>query len=153
MRETKEQIFAANFTAWCKFYETPEVISIEYKKDRQLFLSTTEWCDWLDKNCSRWNIAIKDHDPLNVGGDTAIKGWRENKPWVAAQFILHYHLNHGDFIEVDFDLANPDQGLLPLILHGFEYLRYRIPTLVGKPKAITNPMIVKKRLEKRGMAV
>ena len=83
-----------------------------------------------------WKLGIGKH--AKVLGTTAMRGWREKAPWNSMQVIEHYSL-----IEIDFDRANPGYGILPFVIHGFEWL---IP---GK----TNSFGVKKGLEKRGIKV
>jgi hypothetical protein len=59
----------------------------------------------------RWPF-IRNH------GTTAIFGWRERVAWCSCQIVEHEH----GLIEIDFDLANPDYGALPALVHGIECL-------------------------------
>lgn len=72
-------------------------------------------------------------------GLTAIDGWRERTAKCSMQIVEH---DHG-VLEVDFDLYNPNHGLLPAIGHLFE---------VWTPGK-TDPFKVARGLRKRGLDV
>ena len=150
LRQTREDVFAGNFTAWVKFYSAPEYETFQLLPDRVIFLHSQEWEDWLDLNCPEWNFSIKKHRPFEMEMVTAVRGWREKVILCSAQFILHEFPEH-KFFEVDFDIFNPERGIGPAILHLGEYIRYRLPQVVGQNKHQTNPRLVRARLRKRGM--
>lgn len=111
----------------CWFEETgcPGVViadgPLAPRVDRAFFVWTSKVEAWMDANMDRWDIKIADHQPL--GYETAVRGWRERRARWAAQAIKHYSVEAGCFGECDFDDANPNWGLLPLILHGIQWLR------------------------------
>lgn len=72
-------------------------------------------------------------------GATAYRGFRERVAWCSMQLVLH----ETGVVEIDFDLCNPDFGVLPAIGHLIEIL------WPGK----TDPFRVRKGLLKRGMNV
>jgi hypothetical protein len=105
--------------------------------DRVLFKPspTTLWqfahsLDAMPEKFSTWEY-VQNH------GVTAVRGWREEVPWCSMQIILH----DTGIIEVDYDLCNPNYGVLPAAGHLIEVL------WPGK----TNPWRIEKGLRKRGV--
>jgi len=92
---------------------------------------------------------IKEHAPL--GRKTAFRGFREDTPFAALQTVLHIDPYYGFFIEADFDVGNPAEGLLPLLTHVGEFLWYRLPALIGKRIKLTNPYLIRRLLARRGI--
>ena len=153
MRESKRLKWTRKFHQVFADYRErcgcPPLTVVATAPDRMVFRSTPEWIRWLDLNCDPWNMGIKKHRPPGVTNPVAIRGWRDKKNWAAAQFIRFIANGGGEVIEVDFDLANPGRGGLPLIAHGLEYLRYRAPKLWGGEKAKTSPFIVERWMKWR----
>jgi hypothetical protein len=119
------------------------------------------WKLWLDVEVSKVDgavqvaqAAIGNHRPLSVIGveeKTAVLGWRGRRTLGAIQIILHIYHRPGDsqkieLLELDFDHANPSDGLAGLVLHGVEsaYYRWRLP--FGGKQIRTNPFRIAKRL-------
>jgi len=143
LRKDKPGQFAAVFDGYHRAYNCPPCEILEVREDRILFRGV--WGPWLNRHCEPWNAMISEHEPY--GRKTAVVGWRDRYPFCSAQFILHQDPKLGSYYEMDFDLGNPNGGLLPLIRHGFEYLWYRIR------KSKTNPYQVARLLRRRGLEV
>jgi len=173
MRHKKDKIeqFLACFRGWCEHFRAPPVELYDEpgaqpcREDRCLVRATPEWLEWLERNsqgascCLQpWGHGIERHDPLNKGVTTAEDGWRGLRAFAAIQIIHHVLPNWPEtkmppFLEIDFDLANPAGGLLPLIEHGIEWTWYRLPWLLGRPQRRTNPYLIARMLRRRGIAV
>jgi len=110
---------------------------MRFFEDRLLFVCSLDWIEWLNNKCVPWNMGIAAHSP------STIRGWREDTPWCAAQFILWFD----DFIEVDFDYGNPSQGLIPALLHASECLWNKVT------RSKTNPYTIRRWLKRRGIEV
>jgi len=138
-----------NFRLWCVNVGFPPAQLIRVMRDRVLFEWTNEietWCnEWMDRS----DAAIRDHRPFGPS-PTAVYGWRERVPFLAAQIVKH-RIRRGEW---DVDVGNPAQGLLPLLVHGGEYLWHRIPKIFGGPKRFTGPFLVARLWRRtRGWAV
>ncbi|NIA16078.1 MAG: hypothetical protein GWP08_18615 [Nitrospiraceae bacterium] len=163
--EEKAAQMAANVEAWCRFHRAPEVQYLDHRwhpcrEDRVLIHASSSWLNWLaDETAAKhggvtyqWNI-IQEHHPLSVIGideDTAVEGWRGRRVFAAIQIIHHIHHDLA-FLEVDFDWFSPASGLAGMVGHGLEWLWYRLPPLAGKPKRLTDPFKIAKRLRKAGI--
>jgi len=154
-QERWKRQFLANFNAWCKYFQAPPVEVLLPLPDRVLYHGTDEWVSWLNDFCWGWDVAIAEHNPLGAAKPTAYRGWRERVPFGAAQFVLHDPALpfESEWLEADFDIGNPAAGLLPVLVHAAEWVWYRLPTLVGKDKRITNPFWIRKLLRRRGIEV
>jgi hypothetical protein len=105
--------------------------------DRTIFVEDSEWMEKL--------LTLVPHHfeawPFNRNhGLTAVRGWRERRAKCSMQLVLHSY----GAIEADFDLYNPNHGILPALGHLF--------LEVCKPGK-TNSFGVMKKLRKRGVAV
>lgn len=112
-------------------YDIPQTEIVALECDRTWFRGFITGLEE-GKPFTRW-----DFNPSH--GETAIRGWRENVGMWSMQVVQH---STGVY-EVDFDMFNPDWGVLPLIGHGIECL------WPGK----TDPFKVAKGLRKRGWKV
>lgn len=152
---------ARNVEAWCAHFGAPEVAYLEHRwqplrEDRVLIHSTTTWLEWLHTQTRaqkgavyRWD-EVGNHHPLSVVGvdeKTALGGWRGRRVFAAIQIIYHLHHNSA-FLEIDFDGANPATGSLGAVAHGLEWAWYRLPMLIGKPKRLTDPFRIARKLRK-----
>jgi len=134
---------STNFARWASIMKPPKYTIYGFSKDRLIIrpVYLEEWLNWLCyPNFSSWNKQIKKHRPFN--GLTAAQGWRENKPFISAQIIYHYHY-YLDYFEIDWDIGNPNYGLLPLVVHCLEVLWNKVS------KRTTNQEWVAASLEKR----
>ncbi len=147
--------FLANFDAWCRHFRAPGVEVLSPLPDRVLYEGTRQWVAWLDSNCLPWDLALAEHNPSHCPSPTALRGWREEQPFGAAQFVLHRPAPpfRSEWLEADFDVGNPAGGLLPLLVHAGEYIWYRLPNLIGRPTRLTNPFWIRKLLRRRGIDV
>ena len=143
MKFTKEEQVLLNFKRWAIVNEAPYWTLYRMEKDRVLITPdvVNEWIVWLNEHTSPWTLGIDAHRPF--GNSSAIQGWRENKPFVSAQFILHVDLDGRLVLEVDWDIGNPNGGLLPLAIHGLEYIFYRVF------RTKTDPFFIHKALVRR----
>lgn len=112
----------------------PDILTTQV--DRVLFVHSWELIMGIEALERREKFIPWDH--VANHGLTAKRGWRERVACCSCQIIEHDHA-----IELDFDLMNPDRGILPAIGHLVEIL---VP---GK----TNSFRVMKRLRKRGIPV
>jgi hypothetical protein len=168
MRRTKDKLaqFLACFEGWCKHFRAPAVELYDEpgahpsREDRCLIRATGEWLEWLEANSQgpypciqTWDHGIGQHNPLDLEDETAMQGWRGTRTLAAIQIILHGPPEKFIFLEVDFDLANPGRGLLPLIGHGVEWLWLRLPRLIRRPTRKTNPYRIARMLRRAGITV
>lgn len=159
-RSPKWAQFLANVTAYLSHVEAPSYSTLHVlpSGDRALLglFSRDEilWAKWLRCTCLAWDTGINLHQPF--GYDTATAGYRDTRAVASAQFVLH-RSNHdiiSSWIEIDFDLFNPGRGVGPAILHGIEWLRYRVPKLwQDGENDVTDPWVIRRWLIKSGIEV
>jgi len=113
MKSTRRILQARyNAEAVMEFYGLPPLVSVCDCADRSFFLKRPGFLEALSGlPFASWNF-------LQAHGTSAVRGWRENEWRCSMQIVEHCT----GLLEVDFDLWNPDQGLLPAFCHGVECL-------------------------------
>ena len=125
-----------NAQAAFRYHDLPAPRCIAMFVDRTLWERTglflERLCSIVPGRFERW--------PFNRNhGTSAVQGWRERVATCSMQIIEH---DYG-VIEVDFDLCNPNHGLLPAIGHLVEVMT------PGK----TDPFRVMRGLRRRGLEI
>ena len=165
-RKDKSEQFWYDALAWFEHHHAPTVRpydepGVVWKlEDRCLIRATPDWEKWLDAMSMKpynlfWpcDLGIKQHDPLNLGVVTAVRGVEETVIRRVLQGVLHEPPGMPKLIEWDWDRWNKAGGLGPAILHGWEVVQQRLPWLRGKPKHKVDSYKVAEWLMRRGIKV
>ena len=174
----RERQSLLNLEAVCLHQEAPPIEFLPEKyhpirEDRVLFVAGPGWLPHLHRKdlFIISNEKIKEHNPLDRPESTALYGYRGLAAFAAPQPLVHFDEEVGWFIEWDFDLGNPAalkaailrekkrdlwhmfKGIAGAVVHLGEYTAYRVPQLIGRSAAKTNPFVVRKWLRLQGIDV
>jgi hypothetical protein len=135
MRVTNDLLICkSNCDAILRHYKLPHLHAVATLYDRTMYLELPDFMKALEKLVPDW---FSRWDFVHNHGTTALRGWRENVPMYSLQIIQH----DTHILEMDFDIFNPNYGVLPAAGHLLEIM------WPGK----TDPYKILHGLERRGV--